>query len=189
MNAFKTLSSAMLCAAGLAALGANANANTIPVVNADFSMFPTTPSIFDGVFPVGTTAATYLFFGCPGTGCRFADDDVVGWTSSSTFAPGAFSGQWQIGAITGPAPSTRFIADPIFNGTPEPIVLRSQGASISQVVSTTATPGVTYTLDVDVGFSLLEVDKGLVELIVGNHTVTATPLVAKSKHAVQRRVV
>ena len=67
----------------------------------------------------------------------------------------------------------------MINGTtPEPIVLRSQGASISQVVSTTATPGVTYTLDVDVGFSELEVDKGTVELIVGNDTVIATPLVA-----------
>jgi hypothetical protein len=183
MKIIKFLSSAVLCAAGLAALGANANAATIPVVNSDFSMFPTVATVFDG-FSVGGPHPVhpYLFFGC-GNGCGFADDNIVGWTSSGTFAPGIVSGQFQIGVLpnnpTGATPQTRFNADPMINATtPEPIVVRAQNASVSQIVSTKAVAGVTYTLDVDVGFAKDAVDMGKVELIVGNEKpVFATPLV------------
>ena len=83
--------------------------------------------------------------------CRFADKPVVGWTASATFQPGALSGQWQIGTAT-----TAFNGPPIIAGTstPEPIVERDINATISQVVSTTALAGVTYTLDVDLGFDI-----------------------------------
>ena len=65
---------------------------------------------------------------------------------------------------------------PNFNGppiiastsTPEPIVERAINAIISQVVSTTALAGVTYTLDVDLGFGLdMRPDDASVYLIVG----------------------
>jgi hypothetical protein len=152
----KILSSAMFCAAGLAAFGPSAKANIIPVVDPLFDQFPTVPTIFNGQ-TVGTTAATYLYFSCGGT-CRFADDNVVGWTSSETYdPPHALSGQVQIGN------STDFNANP-----PEPIVERDINATISQVVSTTALAGVTYTLDVDLGFGLdKRPDDASVYLMVG----------------------
>jgi hypothetical protein len=162
MKILKVFSSAMFCAAGLAALGAKANAAVIPVADPYFDEFP-----------AGFSAANYFQVAC-GTGCAFADKPVVGWTSSATRSQGANSGQWQIGQTT-----NRFNGDPMINATtPEPIVVRSQNASVSQVVSnTTAVAGVTYTLDVAVGFAKDAVDKGFVELIVGNDKpVFATPL-------------
>ena len=91
----------------------------------------------------------YLFFPCGG-GCAFADDNIVGWTSSGTFQPGVISGQWQTGV---PQATTAFKTDPLIGGTtPEPIVARAINATISQVVSTTAVVGAKYTLDVDLGF-------------------------------------
>lgn len=59
--------------------------------------------------------------------------------------------------------------------TSEPIVLRELNTTASQIVSTTAVPGVTYTLDVDLGFETFAPDDGSVDLIVGGHSVTATP--------------
>jgi hypothetical protein len=172
MNFLKLLNSAVFCAAGLAALGARADAATIPVVNPYFDMFPTAPSIFDGVYPVGTTAATYLWFKTCGTGCAFADDNVVGWTSSSTFGPG-ISGQWQTGV---PQNNLTFNTDPLIGGTtPEPIVLRAINATVSQVVSTTAVAGATYTLDVALGFDITHTDNASVILEVDGHQVVATP--------------
>jgi hypothetical protein len=162
MKILKIFSSAMFCAAGLAALGAKANAAVIPVADPYFDEFPT-----------GFSTANYFQVAC-GTGCAFADKTVVGWTSSATRSAGANSGQWLIGQTT-----NRFNGDPMIDATtPEPIVVRSQNASVSQVVSTTAVAGVTYTLNVDVGFAKDAVDKGFVELIVGNEKpVFATPLV------------
>jgi hypothetical protein len=174
MKNIRILTSSMLCAAGLAALGANANAATIPVVDPLFDEFPTVNSIFDGQFTVGTTAATYLFFKICGTGCAFADDNVVGWSSTETFSPAGVSGQWQTGV---PQNTLLFNSDPMINATtPEPIVLRAQNAAVSQIVSTTAVAGVTYTLDVDLGFEKNNIDEGVVELMVGDNTVIATPL-------------
>jgi HpiC1 cyclase/PEP-CTERM motif len=173
MKILKIFSSAMFCAAGLAALGAKANAAIIPVVDPHFDMFPTVNTIFNGM-TVGTTANTYLVFKFCGTGCQFADDNIVGWTSSGTYGPGAIvSGQFQIGSTT-----NRFNGPPMINATtPEPIVVREQNATVSQVVSTPAVAGVTYTLDVDMGFPLDLGDFGKVELIVGNEKpVIATPL-------------
>ena len=132
--------------------------------------FPAAPSIFDGLYPVGTTAATYLWFKTCGTGCAFADDNIVGWTSSSTFGPG-ISGQWQTGV---PQNALTFKTDPLIGGTtPEPIVLRAINATVSQVVSTTAVAGVTYTLDVDLGFDITHADNASVILEVDGHQVVA----------------
>jgi hypothetical protein len=171
MKIFGILGSAVFCVAGLAALGSKADAAVLPVVDPYFDMFPTAPSIFDGVYPVGTTAATYLWFKTCGTGCAFADDNVVGWTPSSTFGPG-ISGQWQTGV---PQNTLTFKSDPMINATtPEPIVARVINATESQVVSTQAVAGVTYTLDVDLGFDITHIDNASVILIVDGHHVVAT---------------
>ena len=179
MSFLKTLNSAMLGAAVLAGLGATAKADVVPVVDPHFDMFPTAPSIlpYNGQ-TVGTTAATYLYFKTCGTGCAFADDNIVGWTSSGIFenTKGIVSGQWQIGQPTGS--QKQFNGPPIIAGTttPEPIVVRDINATISQVVTTTALAGVTYTLNVDLGFGLHNADDASVDLIVGGHEVLATPL-------------
>ena len=155
----------MFCAAGLAALDASAKANTIPVADPYFNQFPAGPTLFNGVLVGPGTPNPYLYFSCGGT-CRFADDNVVGWTSSETYdLPHALSGQVQIGN------STDFNGPPIIAGTttPEPIVERDINATISQVVSTTALAGVTYTLDVDLGFGLdKRPDDASIYLMVGN---------------------
>ena len=170
MNFLKALNSVVFCAAVLGALGARANAEVVPVVNPDFDEFPAAPSIFDGLYPVGTTAATYLWFKTCGTGCAFADDNVAGWTSSSTFGPG-ISGQWQTGV---PQNALTFKTDPLIGGTtPEPIVLRAINATVSQVVSTQAVAGVTYTLNVDLGFDITHADNASVILEVDGHQVVA----------------
>jgi hypothetical protein len=180
----KILSSVMLCAAGLAALDAQANAATITVTDPYFNEFPTVDTKFNGV-TVGTTAATYLYFKICGPGCAFADDNVVGWTPSSTFGPGV-SGQYQIGTL----PSSRFNSDPMINATtPEPIVVRAQNASESQIVAPKAVAGVTYTLDVDLGFAKDAEDKALVSIVIGNDKsalaipLGSTPLTAKGIEA------
>jgi hypothetical protein len=132
MNFFKSLSSVIFSTAILAALGAKADAGVVPVVDPYFDMFPTVATNFDG-FMVGPGAShPYLFFGC-GTGCAFADDNIVGWTATSTFKNPGISGQWETGV---PQTTNTFKTDPLINGvTPEPIVARVINASISQVVS------------------------------------------------------
>ena len=155
----------MFCAAGLAALGAKANAEVVPVVNQYFDEFPT-----------GQTAATYLNFRSCGSGCAFSDSPISGWSDSvTTYTKGANAGQWQTGV---PQPmTTTFKTDPLEGGTTtaETIVARAINATISQIVSTTALAGVTYTLDVDLGFSETQADNASVFLIVDGHQVLATP--------------
>ena len=178
MNFIKTLNSGVLAGAVLAGLGASAKADIIPVVDPLFDQFPTGPT-HPPNFPAGLlvgpgTPNPYLWFSCGGT-CRFADDNVVGWTSSQTYDPPvALSGQVQIGN------SPDFNAPPIIAGTstPEPIVERAINATISQVVSTTALAGVTYTLNVDLGFGTdKRPDDASVFLMVGSHqSLIATPL-------------
>ena len=176
MKILKILSSAGICAAVLAGLGASARADIIPVVDPHFDQFPTTSSIlpYNGQ-TVGTTAATYLYFSCGGT-CRFADDNIVGWKSSGIYAPGVISGQWFVGNQTN-----------VFNSAPEPYVVRDINATISQTVSTTAVPGVTYTLDVDLGFALAgNLDLGAASLMVGdNLSSPAVPLPSDGKTRAQ----
>jgi hypothetical protein len=167
MNFVKTLNTAVFCAAVLAGLGGRANANTITVNDPLFDQFPSGPTMFAGFMVGPGTSHPYLWFGCGGT-CRFADDNVVGWTSSGTFDTphGILSGQWSIGDQTN-----------VFNAgaAPEPIVLRDINATISQVVATTAVPGVTYTLDVDLGFAkaAATLDLGSAFLVVGGHSSAA----------------
>jgi PEP-CTERM motif len=163
MKILKILSSAMFCAAGLAALGAQANAAVIPVADPTFDEFP-----------AGFSAANYFQVGC-GTGCAFADKTIVGWTSSVTRSASGNSGQWQIGQTT-----NNFNGDPLIDGTtPEPIVVRAINATVSQTVSAKAVAGVTYTLDVDLGFEKTNPDLGFVDLVIDDNnpvTVKATPL-------------
>jgi len=160
MKILKILSSAMFCAAGLAALGAKANAAVVPVADPYFDEFPT-----------GFSAANYFQVGC-GTGCAFADRAIVGWNSSVTRAATGDSGQWEIGQTT-----NNFNGDPLIDGTtPEPIVVRAINATVSQTVSTEAVVGATYTLDVDLGFEKTATDAASVYLIVDGHQVLATPL-------------
>ena len=152
MKILKILGSALFCTAGLAAWGASAKANIIPVADPYFDQFPAGPTNLNGLMVGPGTPYPYLYLSCGGT-CRFTDANVVGWTSSGTYdeAHGIVSGQWQIGDQT-----DFFNGPPIIAGTstPEPIVVRDINATISQVVSTTALAGVTYTLDVDLGFNL-----------------------------------
>ena len=170
------MGSALFCTAGLAALGASAKANIIPVADPYFDQFPAGPTNLNGLMVGPGTPYPYLYLSCGGT-CRFTDANVVGWTSSGTFdeAHGIVSGQWQIGDQT-----NFFNGPPIIAGTstPEPIVVRDINATISQVVSTTALAGVTYTLDVDLGFDLgTRPDLASVYLMVGSHqSPAATPL-------------
>ena len=160
MNIFKTASSSVLCAALMATFSGKANADVVPVVDPYFDEFP-----------AGKTVATYLnFTDCGNPGCSFSDSAVVGWTDSvTTYTKGADEGQWQIGQL----PSTNtFNSDPT---TGEPIVLRAINATASQIVSTTAVAGATYTLNVDLGFSKTQADNASVFLIVDGHNVLATP--------------
>jgi hypothetical protein len=143
----------------LTALGATAHADTIPVVNSDFSQFP-----------AGQTAATYLNFGCAGAngpGCAFADNVVFGWVSGVLLARTALSGQWQIGQATN-----------VFNtgASPEPIVLRDINTTVSQTITgVTAQAGVTYTLNIDLGFDKGQADLGNAELWIGGKEAIASP--------------
>jgi hypothetical protein len=163
MKILKIFSSAMFCAAGLAALGGNANAAVIPVANSDFSQFP-----------AGQTAASYMNFGC-GVGCAFDDNNTVGWMQSATRSASADAGQWLIGPV--PSTNNTFNADPLINGTtPEPIVMRGINASIWQTVIPTAQQGVTYTLDADLGFEHFAPDRGQLFLVVGSDQTKAIPL-------------
>jgi hypothetical protein len=176
MKILTILGSALFCTAGLAVLGASAEANIIPVADPYFDQFPAGPTDLNGLMVGPGTPYPYLYLSCGGT-CRFTDANVVGWTSSGTYdeAHGIVSGQWQIGDQT-----DFFNGPPIIAGTstPEPIVVRDINATISQVVSTTALAGVTYTLDVDLGFNLgPRQDLGDVYLVVGGHqSLAATPL-------------
>jgi hypothetical protein len=143
----------------ITAWGAIAHAATIPVVNGNFDEFPT-----------GQTAASYLTFGCVGAngpGCAFADNVVFGWVSGVTLARTALSGQWQIGQATN-----------VFNAgaSPEPIVLRDINTTVSQTIAgVTAQAGVTYTLNIDLGFGKGNEDLGNAELWIGGKEVIASP--------------
>jgi uncharacterized protein YukJ len=124
-------------------------------------------------FPAGFSAANYFQVGC-GAGCAFADLPIVGWTSSVTRSATGDSGQWETGL---PQNTMTFNSDPLIDGTtPEPIVARAINATVSQIVSTPAVAGATYTLDVDLGFEKTAPDAASVYLIVDGHQVEATPL-------------
>jgi hypothetical protein len=67
-----------------------------------------------------------------------------------------------------------------FNSVPDGItVAYSNGGEISQTVSTLAAAGVTYVLQVDVGFRKDVPDLGVVTLDVDGHLVTATGTAAQ----------
>jgi HpiC1 cyclase/PEP-CTERM motif len=166
MKILKVLSSATFCAAGIAALGARADAEVVPVANQYFDEFP-----------AGQTAKSYLNFTSCGSGCAFSDSAIFGWTDSvTTYTRGANAGQWETGVTNSPPNLLTFNTDPLESGTttPEPIVARAINATISQIVSTTAVAGATYSLNVDLGFSKTQADNASVILIVDGHQVLAT---------------
>jgi hypothetical protein len=133
----------------LSATGALAAA--IPVANFSFETLP------PGGLPFG---------GC-GPGCSYSSGDPIpGWTSAGSF------GQFQ------PGPGAGNFA--YFNSVPDGItVAYSNGGTISQTVGALAQAGVTYTLQVDLGFRKDIGDPGIVELLVGANTIVATGILAQ----------
>jgi hypothetical protein len=97
-----------------------------------------------------------------GPGCFFSSGTPIpGWNSSGQF------GQFQPGVQDG-----NFTT---FNSVPSGItVAYSNGGSISQTVGPVGQVGVTYTLQVDVGFRKDLINPGTVALVVGSHTTDAT---------------
>ena len=78
--------------------------------------------------------------------------------------------QWQTGLSAGI--HNTFLTAPSNN---EPIVFRDVNDVTSQIVNATALPGVTYTLDVEMGFDISHYDLGQIQLWVGGHEVVAGP--------------
>ena len=126
-------------------LGSPASSATIPVVNASFETLPA------GGLPLDSC----------GTGCFYSIDGIPGWTN------GDVSGQFQSGVQVGNLA--------YFNSIPDGItVAYSNGGSIFQTVAATAQAGVTYTLQVDMGFRKDVPDPGSVALVVNGNTVFGT---------------
>lgn len=98
--------------------------------------------------------------GC-GAGCSYSVDNIIpGWSVSTQSNAGLF----QPGDF------------PVFNYLPDGITVAYGNAytTISQTVAATAQPGVTYTLQVDLGFRTDITDSGTVTLWVGGNQVIAS---------------
>ena len=140
------MGSAVACGAILAFAAVNtASAGNIAVANASFETLP----------------GSGLPYGC-GAGCSYsysgdAPTNIPGWTGAGLY------GQWQLGSY----PALNYVPD-------GPTVAFTNGGSISQTVGATAIAGLTYTLDVDVGFRKDVPDNSLIELVVGSNVVDAT---------------
>lgn len=128
-----------------AILSSGANAVVIPVSNASFEILP------EG----GLTA------GMCGAGCSWSNGPIPDWNiavSGGQFQPGVSSG-----TLT------------YFNSVPDGLtVAYTNDGAISQTVSTTAVAGVTYVLQVDVGFRKDFQDPGTVLLGINGNFVPAT---------------
>jgi len=105
-----------------------------------------------------------------GTGCSYSvwnagtsTTAIPDWTATASYPDGA-SGQLQPGSSS------------LFNYVPDGITVAyiASAGTISQTVGATAQPGVTYTLQVDLGFRTDEQDLASVELVVGSNTILAT---------------
>ena len=144
-NSFVRATLAASSIAGALALtwAAPAMAGSIAVANASFETPPA------GGYPYGCGAACDYSYG----------DPIPGWTSAGQF------GQFQ----PGPPATLAY-----FNYVPDGVtVAYSNGGTISQTVGATAVAGVTYTLNVDVGFRHDYPDLGTVALMVGGNTIFA----------------
>ena len=165
MKILKILSSAIFCAAGLAALGASAEGHTsFPLVDPYFDMCSSR-----------SVCGQLLSGWLRPPAARSRTRPSSAGSASETFRnrrPALVSGK----SVTA---TTAFNGPPIIAGTttPELIVERDINATISQVVSTTALAGVTYTLDVDWG-STWESDMTLIRISRrrGPSVAAATPL-------------
>jgi hypothetical protein len=157
----------MFCAAGLTLLGASANAAVIPVVDPDFDQFPTVSTVGPTGEIFGPGEANYLNGGC-GIGCHYADNAVIGWNATATFQTGALSGQWETGLSSGN--NLTFKSGPENN---EPVIERAINAALSQTVGVTAQAGVTYSLNVDLGFDITHDDWADIELWIGGREVAS----------------
>jgi hypothetical protein len=97
--------------------------------------------------------------GC-GPSCSYSIAAIPEWATTGE------SGQFQ----PGPPATTAY-----FDTVPDGItVAYTNGGTISQTVAATAVAGDTYTLNTEVGVRHDVGDPGLVELVVGGHTVLAT---------------
>ena len=126
----------------VAAVG-GAAASVIPVANPSFETLP----------------AGGLPFTCGG-GCSYSvNDPVPGWTGFGSF------GQFQ--------PGPAFGNFTYFNTVPNGVtVAYSNDGGLIQTVGVLAQAGVTYTLQVDVGYRKDATDPSLPELVVGSNTIT-----------------
>ncbi len=126
----------------LVAAAHGAAASAIPVANPSFETLP----------------AGGLPNGC-GVGCSYSmNDPVPGWTGFGSF------GQFQ--------PGPAFGNFTYFNTVPDGVtVAYSNGGGLTQTVAALAQAGVTYTLQVDVGYRKDVTDQSLPELVVGSNTI------------------
>ena len=91
----------------------------------------------------------FVFLGA-GPAAAFADDNIVGWTSSGTTT---FRTRSRPVANRQVPRTDTFNSHPMIGGTtPEPTSTARSTRQHLQIVSTTVLAGVTYTLDVDLGF-------------------------------------
>ena len=173
MKILKILSSAIFCAAGLAALGSSAKANIIPK-GSPLRPVPGRPNALQWDYGRSRHTQPILVFFlrghlqvCGRQGRRL----TLIWKLTT------FLTLFPVRCKSAIRPTSRQRQSGR-GPTPEPIVERAINAVISQVVSTTALAGVTYTLDVDLGFGTDgRQDLGSVYLMVGNNqSPVAIPL-------------
>jgi hypothetical protein len=127
-----------------------AYAATIPVANSSFEILPT------GGLPIGC-----------GTGCSYSENSPIpGWTSI-----GSFWGQFQPGVQDGNFTYLNSVPDGI-------TVAYINSGTIQQTVGAVAQAGVTYTLQVDLGFRKDVPDPGTITLQIGSNDIVATGSVA-----------
>jgi hypothetical protein len=124
---------------------ATALADTIPVDNPSFEILPT------GGLPLGC-----------GVGCSYSVGPVPGWTSSGDV------GQFQPGVQAGNFTYFDSLSDGITSA------YLNAGGSMFQQISNTVQPGVTYTLNVDLGWNNATAFAGVADLSIGGNRYLAT---------------
>jgi hypothetical protein len=118
-------------------------ADDIPVVNPSFETLPTGGLGYDGC----------------GTGCSYSGGPIPGWTNST-----AQFGQFQPGTQDGNTAYFSTLSDGITSAY-------LNGGMISQTVGATVQPGVTYTLQVDLGNRNDLPFDASAELVIGGSTI------------------
>ena len=106
---------------------------------------------------LGAPLSTWTPCHAPYTGCFFRYGAIPDWTSSADFA----SGQQQPGA-SGP-----------YLSVPSTTIAFSNGATLSQTVAATVTPGMTYILTVELGHRIDQPFTASADLLVGPNVFNA----------------